>query len=108
MEVDGVSARFSGDRIESESDSVPEMACCDVATLGPRCFCTVPRTAAEEEQKRKKEKKKWTVMSACAIETEGVKAGNSFEGTGFGEQIEGCVGVHPVRHLCTHPWLFGG
>lgn len=41
--------------MESESDSVPETACWDVATVGLKFFW---RT------------KKWTVMSAYAIEME--------------------------------------
>lgn len=67
-----MSAWLSGEKIESESDSVPEMACCDVATLGPSCFYKIPRMAAEGGKR--------TVMSACAIEIEEVKTGNGFEG----------------------------
>ena len=60
VEVDGVRVRFSGDRIESESDSVPETACWMVAMPGPKCFYGYP----EKRDGRKKR----MVMSACAIE----------------------------------------
>ena len=38
---------FSGERIESESDSVPETACWDVVMPGPKCFYKDPGKVTE-------------------------------------------------------------
>lgn len=90
-----MSAWLSGDRIESESDSVPETACCDVATLGPSCFYKIPRTVTEGQQK------KWTVMSAYTIEIEAVKTGIRSGVQAPGKQIEGCVLIRIVICVLT-------
>lgn len=85
---------FSGEIIESESDSVPDTACWDVATLDPSCFYEFPRPVTGKE-------KVDGDVSIYAIETEEiVKTGNSFEGTRFGDKIGGS-GSFGSLSLCS-------
>jgi len=96
VEVEGERVGFSGESIESESDSVPETACWEVATPGPKCFYKIPWMGRDE--------KKRIVMSAYAIEMDEVKTENAFGGTSIGHRSGvvcrivfvltlGCLGV---------------